>query len=70
MSTPENMTEKEKAESFLLAYLAEVQRGNRDAGDLSSWLIESMTPEALKGLAQDWDDSQADKPAEETEESK
>lgn len=60
MSKPR--TEKEKAESYLLEYLAEIQRGNRYASDLSGWLVESLTPEALAGLAQDWDDSQADAP--------
>ena len=58
MSTPEEMTEKEKAESFLLQYVEEVQRGNRYATDLTGWLVNSLTPDALKSLAQDWDDSQ------------
>ena len=61
------MTEKEKAESYLLNYMAEVQRGNRYASDLSDWIIQNLLPEAVKGLASDWDDSQADKPAEEKE---
>jgi hypothetical protein len=58
MSTPEEMTEKEKAESFLLQYLEEVQRGNSYASDLTGWLVNSLTPDALKSLAKDWDDSQ------------
>ena len=59
MSTPEEMTEKEKAESLLIQYVEEVQRGNRYASDLAGWLVESLTPKALTGLARDWDDSQA-----------
>lgn len=61
MSRPE-MTEREKAESYLLAYLAEIQRGNRYASDFADWLMQNLPPDAVKGLAQDWDDSQADRP--------
>ncbi len=62
MSAPEEMTEKEKAESFLLHYFEEVQRGNSYASDLTDWLVNSLTPDALKSLAQDWDDSQEGRP--------
>jgi hypothetical protein len=62
MSAPEEMTEKEKAESFLIQYINEVQSGDRYASDLSGWLVENLTPDALKSLAQDWDDSQEGRP--------
>lgn len=60
-------SEKEKAESYLLFYLYEIQVGNRSVNDFSDWLMQSLTPESVKALAADWDDSQANKPAGEME---
>jgi len=65
--TPEETEQREKADSYLLEYISEIMRGNRYASDLSDWLMQNLRPESVKRLAADWDDSQADKPADETE---
>ena len=54
-----DLTEKEKAESFLNSYLSEIQKGNRNATDLADWLTQSLPPEAIERLAKDWEDSQS-----------
>jgi len=67
IGAPPDAETREKADLYLLEYLAEIQRGNRHASDLADWLVQNLPAEAVKGLAQDWDDSQADRPQDEGE---
>ena len=64
MSRPE-MTEAEKAEAQLRDFVQAVQSYDYRASDFIAYLMRNLKPGALAGLAQDWDDSQADRPADE-----
>lgn len=61
MSRPE-MTEAEKAEAQLRDFVQAVQSYDVRASDFIAYLLRNLKPGALAGLAQDWDDSQADAP--------
>lgn len=61
MSAPDIET-TEKARRQLAAWVEAVQRGDDWASDLVAWVVLNLNPEAVKGLAQDWDDGQAAAP--------
>ena len=50
---------KEKATRLLSGWVECVQRGDDWASDLVAWVVGNLKPGAVKGLAADWDDSQA-----------
>ena len=61
MSAPD-METTDKASRQLAGWVETVQRGDDWASDLVSWVVNNLRPEAVKGLAQDWDNS-SDAPA-------
>jgi hypothetical protein len=61
MSTPEEMTEKEKAECQLRDFVQAVQSYDVRTSDFIAYLMRNLKPGALAGLARDWDDSQEGK---------
>lgn len=64
MSRPDIET-TDKASRELAAWVEAVQRGDEWASDLVAWVVLNLNPKAVEGLAQDWDDGQADRPADE-----
>ena len=61
MSAPD-METTDKASRQLAGWVETVQRGDDWASDLVAWVVNNLRPEAVKGLAQDWDNS-SDAPA-------
>lgn len=60
-----DMETTDKASRQLASWVETVQRGDDRASDLVAWVISNLNPKAVKGLAQDWDNSEADRPADE-----
>lgn len=61
MSRPD-LTEAEKAALQLSDQMELATRGDIHANDFVAFVLRSMDPKAVKGLAADWDDAQADNP--------
>lgn len=61
MSRPD-METTDKASRQLASWVEAVQRGDDYASNLVAWVVSHLPPDAVKGLAADWDDGQDDAP--------
>ena len=52
------MNDHEKAACQIRNLLSEFQNGNLKIADLSDYIIDNLSDKAIKGLANDYDDSQ------------
>lgn len=58
----ETMQDYEKASCQIRNLLTEFQNGNLKIADLADYLIDNLSEKAVKGLANDYDDSQEGQP--------
>lgn len=56
-----DMETTDKASRLLAGWVEAVQRGDDYASNLVAWIVSHLPPDAVNGLAADWDDSQADR---------
>ena len=61
MSRPD-METTDKASRQLASWVEAVQRGDDYASNLVAWVVSHLPPDAVNGLAADWDDGQDDAP--------
>lgn len=63
MSKPLDADTIDKARMQVADWVECVQRGDDYASDLVLWVVSNLRVDAVRGLAADWDESQAGRPS-------